>query len=180
MMNIGRNIVFILFICLLIFSCRKKEVIADPAPLKPYLKIEFGYYPPNTFYISPFTNQDSILVDSFVFPKNFAVSISELDHSYAKYDEIILDSIFFEFDVKTGYDSERYNSKNNIGGSGKERSFTNVTKVYGYFQLPYKFSKKYIPGNDTLELNDSGDQIEVNYVSVISDLKGDAKLKIIP
>ncbi|MCF8298690.1 MAG: hypothetical protein K9J13_14170 [Saprospiraceae bacterium] len=173
------KILLLALISIVIISCNKKEDDEDPIETpKPILSLRFGHIG-NFYDFIPFTNQASIEVDSIAANNEFGISIAETD--LPDVGDLTTDKLIFKFDITTKDDIEHFDNKLNISSSSAYVvTFGSKSEIGGDFGLPYQFSSIAIPGNDTIEINNLGDSISVNYVSSHSSLTGKISAVITP
>ncbi len=172
------KIILLILISMLIISCNKKDDNDEPRPPTPSLQIMLGHIN-NSYEFIPFQGQFTIAVDTIAAYNELAIKFTE--NGLPDVGDLTTDSLKFEFDINTNSDIEHFRNNINISSSSSwVVTLGTESEIGAYFGLPYKFSSVAIPGNDTIEINNLGDSITLNYVSHHSSLMGNRSSVIIP
>ncbi len=164
-------------ILLFAFACKKEEKKEDPKPT-PFVNINFGYNP-NFSGITLWKNQTAIQVDSITAHDYFGVSIAETNVSSLY--GFTVDSGVIAFEARTGADVEVFNTRENVAVKTTYSYDLFGAKEFGAESfLPYKISSVAVKGNDTIEINGSGDKVRIHYQSLYSGLIGKDSITVTP
>lgn len=160
-----------------ISACKKEEKKEVQKPT-PELQITFGYGM-SFSGMTPWVNQNTILVDSVKKYDHFGISIVETN--LGSYHGFTMDSGIIEFNARTKNDEELFNFDKNI-----DIRSMHTMDAFGLYEfgaealLPYKITETAVKGNDTLEISNLGDAIRVNYSSRYTGLIGADSISINP
>lgn len=158
-------------------ACKKEKETVAAKPV-PEVIIRFGY--PSTtsvFGMTAYRNQEVISVDSVAAHELFGIAIDEIKLSSLY--GFTSDSGIFEFDAFTGKDQERFLNLNHNRSAYSSSGFG--TKEFGgEIYVPYKISNLAVKGNDTLEISNLGDVVQIYYQSKYTGLSQRDSIQITP
>ena len=159
---------------LLILTACKKEEEDDTFQTPPYsISIQFGHF--NMFDFLPYTNQNTVPIDTIVGYTDFVITLTEKNIADIKNKNT--DTSVFNFNVRKDEDEETFNVTD-FNGSTSFFDSGIRNEMEGSFSIPYSINPVAIKNNGVLEIKSPEDNFNVDFTSYYTGNKINKTLKI--